>query len=290
MGFSEEVLLKKLVEVIGLAEYSLPPDVEEIIRKAYETETSDVGRAQLRAILDNVRIAREEKIPICQDTGLLSYYVTLGDDFPIKPSKLRKILIDATIKATKEVPLRPNAIDIWRERNTGNNVGQGIPAIYWEHTEGDVLRIAVFPKGGGSSYVAKLYSIPPAKGIGGVIEVALKAVYDAGPKPCPPTFLGIGIGGTEDVAMKLAKKALLNKMNASNPNEEIAKLEHEIVEKANMIGIGPMGLGGKWTVFSARIEWACRHPATFLVGISFNCWALRRAFLEVSDGEIRIYQ
>jgi len=286
----EERMLQKLIEAIGLAEYSLPPDVEDLIRRAYETETSDIGKAQLRAILENARIAREEKLPMCQDTGLLSYYVEIGDESPIKPSRLERILIEATIQATKRVPLRPNAIDIWRERNTGNNVGQGIPVIYWKPTEGDRLKIAVFPKGGGSSYVAKLYSIPPARGLRGLVEVVLKAVYDAGPKPCPPTFIGIGIGGTEDAAMKLAKKALLNRMNENSPLEEIARLEREIVEKANQLGIGPMGLGGKWTVFSARIEWACRHPATFLVGISFSCWALRRSFVEVVDGEIKVYQ
>jgi len=290
LGISEEILKEKIIEAIALAETSIPPDVEEMIRMAYDTEESDVGKAQLHAILENIKVARENKLPICQDTGLLSFIVEMGDDVGLKPSKLEKMIIDATIEATRRVPLRPNAIDIWAEKNTGNNVGKGIPLIHFEHTEGKNLRITVFPKGGGSSYVAKLYSIPPAKGIEGVVEVALKAVYDAGPKPCPPTFLGIGVGGTEDLAMFLAKKALLNRMNRNSENERIARLEKDIVEKVNSLGIGPMGLGGKWTVFNARIEWACRHPATFLVGIVFNCWALRRAFVELVDGELKIYQ
>lgn len=284
-----EILLKRVIEAITLAECNLPPDVENMIKKAYETEI-EMGRAQLKAILENVKIARETRAPICQDTGLFSYYVEIGDDFPIRPSKVKKILIDATVEATKSIPLRPNAIDVLTEKNTGNNIGPGIPEITWDHVEGNYLKVAVLPKGGGSSYVAKLYSIPPAKGLKGAVEAALRAVFDAGSMPCPPTFVGVGIGGTEDLAMKLAKKALLARMDENSKHEEIAKLEREIVEKANSLGIGPMGLGGKWTIFNARIEWACRHPATLLVGVCFNCWALRKAFVEVSGGEVRVYQ
>ncbi len=290
MGISESELRRCLIEAIALAETSIPPDVEEMIRKAYETEESDVGRTQLRAILENIKIARENRLPICQDTGLLGFIVEIGDRFPMRLSRIRKVLEEAVVEATRAVPLRPNAIDFWAEKNTGNNVGKGIPAIHFEPVEGDGLRIVVFPKGGGSSYVAKLYSVPPARGLAGVTEAVIRAVYDAGPKPCPPTFLGVGIGGTEDLAVFLAKKALINRMNENSPDEKIRSLERLIVEKANALGIGPMGLGGKWTVLNARIEWACRHPATFLVGVVFNCWALRRAFLEVRDEEISIYQ
>lgn len=286
----KENLLSHIVETIRLAETSLPPDVEEAIRKAYETEESEVGKAQLKAILDNVKIAREKKLPICQDTGLLAFYVEIGDEFPIKMSELEEIIVEATKRATQEVPLRPNAIDFWAEKNTGNNVGRNIPMIHFEPTKGNYLKIVVFPKGGGSSYVAKFYSIPPAKGLEGVLEVVIKAVFDAGPKPCPPTFLGIGIGGTEDVAMFLAKKALLNDMTKNSGDAKIAELERKIVEEANKLGIGPMGLGGRWTVLNARIEWAARHPATFLVGVVFNCWALRRATLEIKDGSVKITQ
>jgi len=290
MPVDEDTIKQKLIKAITLAETSLPPDVETVIKRAYETEESDVGRAQLHAILQNIEIAREKKLPICQDTGLLGYIVEIGDDFPIRPGRIVKILTEATIEATEKIPLRPNAIDFWAEKNTGNNVGVGIPIIRVEPCDGDRLRIVVFPKGGGSSYVAKLYSIPPARGIEGVVDVAVRAVYDAGPKPCPPTFLGIGIGGTEDKAMLLAKKALMRRMDENSDVEKIARVEREIVEKANMLGIGPMGLGGKWTVLNARIEWACRHPATFLVGVVFNCWALRRAFLEYKDGDVIVYQ
>ncbi len=287
---SEKDLMEKVVEAIMLAETSIPPDVENMIRRAYDSEESEVGKAQLSAILENIRIARENRLPICQDTGLLSFIMEIGDDFPIKPSRIMGILKEAVVEATRRVPLRPNAIDFWAEKNTGNNVGRGIPIVHIEPVPGDKFKLVVFPKGGGSSYVAKLYSIPPAKGLGGVVEVAVKAVFDAGPKPCPPTFMGIGIGGTEDLAVSMAKKALINRMDENSPVENIARVEREIVEKANSLGIGPMGLGGKWTVFNARIEWACRHPATFLVGIVFNCWALRRAFLEYKDGELIVYQ
>ncbi|MCR8463071.1 MAG: fumarate hydratase [Candidatus Korarchaeota archaeon] len=289
MEISSNLLLKKVVEAITLAECNLPPDVENIIRRAYETET-EMGKAQLKAILENVRIAREMRAPICQDTGLFSYYVEIGDDFPIRASKIKKVLIDATVEATRSIPLRPNAIDVLTEKNTGNNVGQGIPDISWDHVDGNTLRIAVLPKGGGSSYVAKLHSIPPAKGLKGVVEAVIRSVFDAGSMPCPPTFVGIGIGGTEDLAMKLAKKALLARMDENSKNEELAKLEREIVDKANSLGIGPMGLGGRWTIFNARIEWASRHPATLLTGVCFSCWALRKAFVEVSGDEIRVYQ
>ena len=284
----EDRIINAVVELLRIVETKLPSDVLEALKQAASIEESPFAKAQFEAILKNAEVASKESIPMCQDTGLIGFYVKLGDDFPIR-SKLNDLLIEAVRRATQEIPLRPNTIDPWTHKNPGDNTGRHIPFIHIELVPGDELEITVMPKGGGSSYVAQFYSVPPVEGIKGLKRVVLEAIYKIGPLPCPPVIVGIGVGGTEDLVMFLAKKALLRPINKRNENPEIAKLEEELREKINSLGIGPMGLGGKSYALGVNIEWAHRHPATFLVGIAIGCWAMRRGTLRISkDGEAEI--
>lgn len=288
MSNLETRIVNSVVELLRVTETRLPNDVLDVLKKSIKIEESQSAKAQLEAILRNVNVADKESIPMCQDTGLISFYVKLGDDFPVR-SKLIELLNKAVRIATEKIPLRPNAIDPWTHKNTGDNTGRNIPTIHIELVPGSDLEIAIMPKGGGSSYVARLYSIPPVEGIKGMKRAILDAAFKAGPLPCPPVIFGVGVGGTEDLVMFLAKKALLRPLNQKNPDPKIAEIEEELKNKINSLGIGPMGLGGKTYALGVNIEWAHRHPATFLVGVSIGCWAMRRGILRINkDGEAEI--
>ena len=272
-----------IVKLYRVAETLLPSDVKEALEEAYKKETNETAKAILKAILKNIELSEKHGIPMCQDTGTPIFYVELGENFPIK-AKLKEIIIKATRRATKEVPLRPNTVDPFTKVNPGDNTGVLIPYINWEITEGEDLVITVLPKGGGSEYTSALKIVSSGLGIRGVKRAVIEAIYEAGGKPCPPIIVGIGIGGSADIAMKLAKKAILRPINLRHKNEIIAKLEAELLEKLNMLGIGPMGLGGDTTVLGVNIEYAYRHPALIPVGIATQCWAARRATVKITPG------
>ncbi|MCK5588080.1 MAG: fumarate hydratase, partial [Candidatus Lokiarchaeota archaeon] len=224
--------------------------------------------------------------PMCQDTGVVSFFVKVGEQFPII-AELTEILRNATIKATQSVPLRPNAVDLFKG-NTGNNVADYIPWIYWEIVpNNNVLELIAFPKGGGSTNISKLGLLKPGEGLKGIKKFIVDSVVDAGAKGCPPYFLGIGIGGGEDIAMNLAKKSLLRPVGEHSKIPKIAELEKELLEALNELRIGVMGLGEGPTVLSVHIEVAGRHPASLPIGIVFSCWADRHAGARIdSEGNI----
>lgn len=283
--------ITKLVETVGFnilkqAVIYLPDDVKQALKKAYAEETSETGKTQLKAILDNVDLAEKYQAPVCQDTGTIIFYIKAG----AKANDLDKVeaaLTSATRRATKEVPLRPNSVDPFTGKNSGDNTGKYIPHLNWEIVPGDSLEMTVMTKGGGSENVCVGGMIVPGEGINGLKKFVVDAVVKAGAQPCPPNILGIAMGGGADISMKVAKKALLRPLTEHNPNPEIAKLEKEIFEAANMTGIGPMGLGGKTTVLGVHIDYAFRHPASFPVAVAFNCWAARRASARINaDGSV----
>ncbi|MEM1587257.1 MAG: fumarate hydratase [Candidatus Bathyarchaeia archaeon] len=264
----------------------LPEDVKDSLKRAYEEETSEAGKTQLRAILDNIELAEKYRAPVCQDTGTILFYVTAGADVR-RLNEIEGALVNATRRATKEVPLRPNAVDPFTQKNSGDNTGRLIPYINWEIVPGDTLEITVMPKGGGSENMCIAKTIPPGEGINGVKRFVIEAVVEAGAQPCPPTILGVGVGGGVDIAIKIAKKALLRPLNTPNPNPELSKLERDLYEAVNNLGIGPMGLGGKVTVLGVHVDYAFRHPASFPVAVAFNCWAARRATAKIyADGSV----
>lgn len=264
----------------------LPEDVKQVLKKAYAEETSETGKTQLKAILDNIELAEKYQAPVCQDTGTIIFYVKAGSKAR-NLDKIEEALISATRRATKEVPLRPNAVDPFSQKNSGDNTGRFIPYINWEITSGNNVELTVMTKGGGSENVCVTGMLVPGEGIKGLKKFVIDAVIKAGAQPCPPTILGIAMGGGADISIKLAKKTLLRPVNEPNSDPEIAKLEKEIFEAANMTGIGPMGLGGKTTVLGVHIDYAFRHPASFPAAVAFNCWASRRASARINaDGTV----
>jgi len=283
---TKDVVEKVAVKLLRFAVTELPQDVKEALRKAYRGEESDTGKTQLETILSNIELAEKTETPICQDTGTINFYVKAGARAK-RLGKIEEALRKATKRSTEEVPLRPNAIDPFTQKNTGNNLGRFVPYIHWEIVPGDSLEITAMPKGGGSENVSALGMLEPSEGVKGLKRFVVDAIIRAGGKPCPPTIVGVGVGGGADIAMKLAKAASLKPIGEPNPDSNIAEIERKLYEAANMTGIGPMGLGGKFTVLDVKIEWAHRHPSSYPVAVAFQCWAARRASARInSDGTV----
>jgi len=276
-------LKKGVVKLIQKAETELPEDVIYALNKAYETEQG-IAKTQIGAILENIKLAGESGRPMCQDTGIQTFFVDVGVDFP-EINSIKEVIVDAVSIATREVPLRPNTVDPFTGENHKDNLGKHIPYITWDFVDGDDVFITALPKGGGSENMSKLGMLKPGVGIDGVKDFVVEEMIKAGGNPCPPTIVGVGIGGGADLSLKLGKKALLRPVGVRHSDKFIADIEEELIERINGSGIGPMGLGGKTTVLDVHVEWAHRHPASLPVGIVVQCWADRRASMVIhSDG------
>jgi fumarate hydratase subunit alpha len=270
-----------IVELIRKAETELPDDVIKSLKNAYDIEEG-VAKTQIDAILKNIDLAKKTKRPMCQDTGIQTFFITVGIDFP-QINKLRDIIINGVKKATKEIPLRPNTVDPFTGVNHKDNTGDYIPYITWDFTNGSEVNIIVLPKGGGSENMSKLGMLKPGVGLEGVKDFVVAEMISSAGNPCPPTVVGVGIGGGADLALKLGKKALLRPVGDRNKDKKIAEMEKEIIQRINASGIGPMGLGGKTTVLDVHVEKAHRHPASLPVGIAVQCWADRRAHMTIKN-------
>ncbi|OLS32370.1 MAG: L(+)-tartrate dehydratase subunit alpha [Candidatus Heimdallarchaeota archaeon AB_125] len=278
-----QVVEDTAAKLLKIAATILPSEVKEaLITGEKETEGS-LGKSQLIAINENVGLAEKFSKPMCQDTGLVSFFVKIGDKFPIR-SEVKTALIKATKRATEDVPLRPNAVDMF-EGNTKNNVGiRGfVPWFYFDLVEGEDCEIIALPKGGGSSNVGKMKMIPPGKGIKGVKEFVVEALAAAGPLACPPYAVGVGVGGGEDMCMNLAKKALLRPLFEYHEDSKISEIEKELLTTLNKLEIGAMGLGEGPSVLDVHMEFAARHPASLPVGVVISCWALRHAGATIDE-------
>jgi fumarate hydratase subunit alpha len=258
----------------------LPEDVKNALKKAYDNESDETARLNLKAVLDNIDAAHKNGIPMCQDTGLPIVFVKLGS---VNVENLYKGIRNGVEKATKKVPLRPNVVDPFTRENTGTNTGKGIPLVDVEVVDNDYLELTIFPKGFGSENNNAMKMGLPGEGIVGVKNFVLETVLAAGGKPCPPTRIGVGIGGSSDYALKLAKKALLREVNSKNPDNRLAELEKEILESVNSTGIGPMGLGGKTTALDVKVELVDTHTAGLPIGVCIQCWAARHASAILKD-------
>jgi len=274
------------INLIKQAVIYLPEDVKQALKKAYGEETNRTGKTQLKAILANIELAEKHQVPVCQDTGIIIFYVKAGAKAK-NLDKVEEAIVNATKEATMAVPLRPNAVNPFTQKNSGDNTGRFVPQFNWEIVPGDSVELTVMPKGGGSENVGVIGMLSPSEGMKGLKKFVVDAVIMAGAQPCPPNILGVGVGGGADIAIKLAKKVLLKPLREHNVDPEIAKLEKEIFEAVNMTGIGPMGLGGKTTALCVHIDYAYRHPASFPAAVAFNCWANRQASARVNaDGTV----
>ncbi|AXV38036.1 MAG: fumarate hydratase [Methanobacteriaceae archaeon] len=250
----------------------LPEDVVTALEEAYNNECDDIAKLNLKAILDNIKAAEKMQIPMCQDTGLPIVFVKMGN---VQVENLYEGIRRGVKKATKEVPLRPNVVNPLTRKNTGNNTGNKIPQVDIELIEEEEIEFTVFPKGFGSENNNALKMALPGEGVEGIKKFVVETVVAAGGKPCPPTIVGVGIGGSSDMALKLAKKALLDKVGQRHPDKKIADLETSILDEINGSGIGPMGLGGNTTALDVKILLADTHTAGLPIGVCIQCWAGR---------------
>jgi len=285
---STERIVPALVEALRIASTILPEDVVEALRRARGGETSEIARAQLDAILENVGIARDGSIPMCQDTGTQTFFVEAGVRSPFL-GEIRDWIAAAVVDATAAIPLRPNTVDPFTGANPGDNTGRFMPFLDWDLVDGDEIRVTVLPKGGGSENMSTVKMLPPGVGIKGIKKAVVEHIVASGGKPCPPTVVGVGIGGGADIALKLGKKAILRPLGSANPEPAAARLERELLELINMTGVGPMGVGGATTSLAVHVEYAHRHPASLPLGILVQCWADRRAHVLITpDGTAEV--
>lgn len=270
----EEEIKDKVIE----ASRKLNPDVYEKLKKAYEREDREEGRIVLKAILDNIGIASKTGLPLCQDTGMFWVLVSYASSSPYSLNELLDAVKSALEKAAEEGYFRKSIVSepVFDRLNTKSN----LPAVInIELIEGDVSTVDVLLKGFGSENCSAVRMLNPTAGKDGVVSAVLEMVKAAGGKPCPPMFLGIGIGGSLDRAALLSKKALIAKRE--HDDERYDELEEEILEKVNALGIGAGGLGGKNTALEVNIEYEGTHIAGLPVALSVSCWADRKAHIEV---------
>lgn len=256
------------------ANLRLPPDVINAIERAEKAEPWDGAKRILSLLGDNVRIASEKTLPVCQDTGMACVFVELGQDVHIE-GDFEQAVNNGVRRGYGEGYLRKSVVcDPLRRVNTGDNT----PALVTvKLTRGDKMRITVMPKGFGSENMSALKMLKPADGVEGVKNFVLDTVEKAGANPCPPIIVGVGIGGSFDKAACLAKHALLRPVDEPNPDEYYAALESELLDKINALGIGPQGFGGKTTALAVLIEAMPTHVAGLPVAVNISCHATRRA-------------
>lgn len=250
-------------------------DVKEALLKARDEEKWDTAKGILDKIITNVEISKNEEVPMCQDTGLVCAFLEIGQDVHIVGGNIDDAINAGVAQGYEEGYLRKSVVKDPLDRvNTKNNT----PAvIYYDIVPGDKLKITIAPKGFGSENMSQLKMLKPADGLQGVKDFVLKVVKEAGPNPCPPIVVGVGIGGTFDRAANLAKKALMRSVNERNKNEFYADLENELLEKVNALGIGPQGFGGKTTALAVNIENYPTHIAGLPVAVNINCHVTRHA-------------
>jgi len=262
---------------------SLPSDVEEALKTAYEREPGPgPAKEGLGYMLENARAAKTAETPLCQDTGTPVFYARVPKELSFKI--IEEAITRAVRKATAVIPLRPNAVDPVSEKNTGDNTGTGMPEIYFEQSEEGSLQIDLALKGAGSENSGMFYRLPDEsigaeRDFNGVRKCVLDAVHKAQGKGCPPYTVGVGIAGTRLMAAKLSRLALMRKLPDHAREERIRELEETLLKEINELGIGPLGLGGGSTALGVKIEYACRHTGSYFVDVSFACWANRRGRL-----------
>jgi fumarate hydratase subunit alpha len=264
------------------ANYKLGEDVTAALKKARQDEESSLGREAIDTILENANIAASEDIPLCQDCGTAVVFLEVGQDVIIAGGDLYEAVNEGVRQAYKDGYLRKSIVT--RPFSSRDNTGDNTPAVI--HTDivpGDKLKISVLPKGGGAENMAKLGMLLPSAGRQGVIDFVVNAVEEAWSKPCPPVIVGIGIGGTAERAMGMAKHALLRKVGESSHDTETAELEQDMLKAINKLGIGPMGYGGRITALAVHIETYPSHITALPVAVNIQCHSARSRETIIQD-------
>ncbi|HOB64626.1 MAG: L(+)-tartrate dehydratase subunit alpha [Clostridiales bacterium] len=270
-----------LVEFISVVSIHLPDDVYHSLEAMANKEDGRIGNELYGCIFDNLEKAKTLGRPLCQDTGVLQFFIKAGTKFPYL-DELEETIIEATKEATEKTPLRHNVVECFTEENTGNNVGTRAPFIEWEIIpHSDELHIDLYLAGGGCSLPGRSKVLMPLEGYEGIVKYVFDTIVEWGVNACPPLVVGVGIGTCSATAALLSKKALLRPVGTHNPNPLAADMEKRMKKGLDKIGIGPLGLTGKESVQAVNIEYAAHHPATLGVGITVGCWATRRGAIDI---------
>lgn len=278
-----EIKVSQITEAIRKlcidANYYLGSDIKNRLIKSHEEEDWDIAKGILNKILINADIAKNEDMPMCQDTGVACVFIEIGQEVQIVGGALEDAINEGVRQGYKDGYLRKSVVKDPLDRvNTKDNT----PAmIYYNIVPGDKLKITVAPKGFGSENMSQIKMLKPSDGLQGVKDFIIKVVKEAGPNPCPPIIVGVGIGGTFDKAATIAKKALIRSIDVRNENPFYAELEEELVTMINELGIGPQGFGGKTTALAVNIETYPTHIAGLPVAVNINCHATRHAEIEL---------
>jgi len=268
------IVSEHVAEMCQEANLYLGDDVLQALQNSYEREESPTGKEVLRQLIENVEIAKNEQIPICQDTGFAVFFVELGQEVHLTGGTLKEAINAGVKKGYTEGYLRKSIVDdpLYDRKNTGDNT----PAvIYTDIVPGDKVKIYFAPKGGGSENMSTVKMLKPADGEEGLIDFVVEHVKAAGPNPCPPIVVGVGIGGTFDRVAVGAKKALFRPLGQPHPDQRYAELEQKILNKINDLGVGPQGFGGRTFALAVHIETYPSHIASMAAAVNINCHASR---------------
>ena len=257
---------------------SLPPDIKAGFQRLQKTETDTTARTMLATMVTNIHVAEDSDNLLCQDTGIPIYNVTIGSGIEFDGAALKAALVRGCTRATQEHPLRSSVVHPLTRKNQHTSCGEGVPVIHVDFNEKiDTVEIEMIPKGSGSENNSFLYMAIPAEGVAAIKRFVIDCVIAAGGKTCPPTIVGVGVGGTSDLCVHLAKKAATRPLGSSSNDPEAAALERELAEAVNMLGVGPQGLGGDSTAFAVHIELAATHITMNPVAVNMQCHSARRA-------------
>lgn len=277
---SRETIIDSVAQLCRKAACRLPHDVYNAIKKAGENEPSPIGKSILQSLIENADIAKNDNVPICQDTGVAVYFVEIGTEIDLSHLDIYAAITEGTTKGYVEGYLRLSiAKDPLQDRS--NSKTNGPPIIHIKLVPGDKIKITLAPKGGGSENMSRLAMLKPLVGKKGIMDFVLETMRLAGGNPCPPCVIGLGLGGNFETAPFLAKKALLRELGQRHPNPYYAQFELELLEAINSLGIGPSGLGGKNTALDVHIETYPCHIASLPVAVNLNCHAARHASITI---------
>ena len=277
-----DVIVKAVRDIIVHCGTDLPQDAYDALSEAMENEKSPVSKEVIRQILENADIAKNEKRPLCQDTGLAVFFVKVGEDVKVKGGLLRDAINKGTEQGYTDAYLRASTCEPFSRANLKDTVGYNLPAIiHFDLVAGDKIDIEYAAKGGGSENVSRARVFPPAAGKDGIVEYVKEVISDAGPNPCPPITVGVGIGGTFEKATISSKHALFRDIGSVNEDPEMAELEDRMMVEINNLGIGAMGMGGTKTALAVHIESNPCHIASLPVSVNVQCHSSRHTHITI---------
>ncbi|GFK93420.1 L(+)-tartrate dehydratase subunit alpha [Fundidesulfovibrio magnetotacticus] len=279
---AQRTLTDLMARFTGYVGKRLPQDVLDRLAELRRGEDSPLARVVYDSMFENLEAADRLDRPCCQDTGVIQYFVSAGAGFPLL-GRLEEILRDAVRQATREAPLRHNAVETFVEKNTGDNTGVRVPWIHWDIVpDSDEAVVEVYMAGGGCSLPGAAKVLMPSAGYEGVVRFVFDVITSYGVNACPPLLVGVGVSTSVETAAVLSKKAILRPLGTRSPKPQAAEMELLLEKGLNEVGLGPQGLSGNASVLGVHIESSARHPSTIGVGVSVGCWAHRRGTIRIA--------